>query len=81
VVSGKAYNEASGYALVCPITNTIKKYPFEVLLPKTARTTGAILSDQVKSVDWKKRNAMFVEKAPKKETALVQAEIVALITK
>lgn len=62
VVSPASYNEKVGLALLCPITSHKKGYPFEVELPKTGSVHGVVLSDQVKSLDWKVRNAKFEEK-------------------
>ena len=56
-LSPASYNRKVGLAIFCPITNQVKGYPFEVLIPKGLKTSGAILSDQVKSLDWKARNA------------------------
>jgi len=66
VISPKIYNSKTGLALFCPITNQIKGYPFEVILPLNLPITGVIISDQIKSLDWKVRNAEFIVKAPKK---------------
>ena len=33
VLSPKSYNSKVGLALLCPITNQIKGYPFEVIIP------------------------------------------------
>ena len=57
VVSPKRYNSRSGLALFCPITSQIKGYPFEVVLPGELPVTGAVLSDQVRSLDWRARKA------------------------
>ena len=64
VLSPKAYNGKVGLALLCPITSQVKGYPFEVLIPEGLEVTGAILSDQVKSLDWKARKAQFSCKLP-----------------
>ena len=56
-LSPASYNRKVGLAIFCPITNQVKGYPFEVLIPKGSKASGAILSDQVKSLDWKARNA------------------------
>ena len=56
-LSPSSYNRKVGLAIFCPITNQVKGYPFEVLIPKGLKASGAILSDQVKSLDWKARNA------------------------
>lgn len=57
VLSPKFYNQKSGLALVCPVTEQAKGYPFEVIVPSGHGVTGVILADQVKSVDWKARRA------------------------
>jgi len=57
VLSPAAYNGQVGLAILCPITSQIKGYPFEVLIPAGYDVSGAILSDQVKSLDWKARKA------------------------
>ncbi len=64
VVSPAAYNSRVGFALLCPITTRIKGYPFEVLLPDGLKINGAVLSDQVKSLDWKIREAEFICRLP-----------------
>ena len=62
VVSPSSYNEKVGLALLCPITSHKKGYPFEVELSSKGNVRGVILSDQIKSLDWKIRNAKFEEK-------------------
>ena len=70
VLSPNSYNSKVGLALFCPVTNQIKGYPFEVIIPPGLKVTGAILSDQVKSLDWKIRNTEFYEKIP--ETVILE---------
>lgn len=65
VLSPKAYNGKVGLAILCPITSQVKGYPFEVLVPEGLEIKGAILSDQVKSLDWRARNAQFSSKLPR----------------
>lgn len=60
VLSPGAYNGKVGLAILCPITNQIKGYPFEVLIPSDLAVTGAILSDQAKSLDWRAREAELI---------------------
>jgi mRNA interferase MazF len=64
VLSPKAYNGKVGLAILCPIKSQVKGYPFEVLIPDGLEVNGAILSDQVKSLDWKARKAEFSCKLP-----------------
>ncbi|MBZ5637474.1 MAG: endoribonuclease MazF [Acidobacteriia bacterium] len=60
VVSPAAYNRKVGLALVCPITSQVKGYPFEVRIPAGLGVAGTILSDQVKSLDWRARKASLI---------------------
>jgi mRNA interferase MazF len=61
VLSHKLYNQKVGLAILCPITSKEKGYPFEVKI-HTKDINGVVLSDHVKSLDWKERNAIFIAK-------------------
>ena len=63
VISHTKYNEKTNLAIFCPITSVIKGYPFEVKAGGS-KISGVILADQVKSLDWRKREAEFIVKAP-----------------
>lgn len=71
VLSPAAYNRRVSLALVCPITNQAKGYPFEVALPEGSPISGVVLADHVKSADWAARRAQFAAKA----SAEVLAEV------
>ncbi len=64
VISPKSYNQKVGLALFCPITNQVKGYPFEVGIPKGSKIKGVVLSDQIKSLDWRARNAARISTLP-----------------
>jgi mRNA interferase MazF len=64
VLSPAAYNGKVGLAILCPITHQVKGYPFEVLIPPGLAVSGAILADQVKSLDWRARQAEFMGALP-----------------
>jgi mRNA interferase MazF len=64
VISPESYNGKVGLALMCPITSKVKGYPFEVSLPDNLKVNGAILADQIKSLDWKIRQAKFACEVP-----------------
>ena len=64
VLSPESYNRKVGLALFCPITSQVKGYPFEVEIPAGFKVSGAILSDQVKSLDWKTRKALLLCSLP-----------------
>jgi mRNA interferase MazF len=64
VVSPSRYNARSGLALFCPVTSRVKGYPFEVLLPSELPIDGVVLSDQVRSLDWRARKASRICSLP-----------------
>lgn len=65
--------------ICCPITTKVKDYPFETALPKGLEVEGVILSDQVKSLDWKVRDIKFMCKVPTKTTIEVLAKLNTLL--
>lgn len=77
VVSPAAYNGKTGLMLCCPMTTRIKGYPFEVAI--AGDRPGAVLADQVKSLDWVARRAIFKGKVSAAELAGVRTRIVALV--
>jgi len=60
VLSPSSYNSRVGLTILCPVTSKIKGYPFEVSLPPKISISGVVLSDQVKSMDWKSREIEFI---------------------
>ena len=79
IVSSSKYNSKIGMAMFCPITSRSKGYPFEVSLPENMKISGAILSDHLKSFDWRKRKVSFMEKVPKSTLDEVLEKLVRLI--
>ena len=67
VLTDQRYNRASGLAVVCPLTSKRKPYPF-ALAVTLDKVEGAVLVDQLKSMDWAGRKAEFHSKA---DTGLV----------
>ena len=64
VVSNDLFNRHTGLAIVCPITNTDRGFPFHLAVPTTSTLTGFVMVEQVKSVDYSIRAARFVARAP-----------------
>lgn len=75
VLSPASYNRPAGLAIVAPITNQEKGYPFEVVLPTGLKVRGVVLSDAIKNVEWRVRNARFVEAAPPAVLATVRQQL------
>ena len=78
-VSPLAYNRKAGLALFCPITSQLKDYPVEVVLPPALPASGAVLSDQIKSLDWRARRARRLCVAPEATVEEVLAKIHVLV--
>ena len=64
VLSRAIYNSKSGLAVFAPVTNQIKGYPFEVLIPSGLPVSGVVLADQIKSLDWHARKAHRIARLP-----------------
>jgi mRNA interferase MazF len=79
VVSAESYNRKVGLGLFCPITSVVKGYPFEVAVPDGLGLSGAILSDQVKSLDWRARRAKRIRALPDDVVDSVLAKIRVLV--
>jgi len=75
IISNEVFNSHLGLAFACPITNTDRKYPFHIKLTNL-KTSGFVMCEQMKSLDYNARNISFVEKADSKviETALALLE-------
>src|SRR4030081_2749424 len=79
VLSPTAYNK-HGLAIVVPITNQVKGYPFEVPVPAGLATTGVILSDAIKSVGWGAGGGRFVEIMPAGPLKAVHGHLTLLLS-
>jgi mRNA interferase MazF len=64
VVSHDGFNQKMGFAFVCPISNTQRRNPFYVLIPEGAGVTGVIMADQMRSLDFRARQASLICKCP-----------------
>ena len=77
VLSPATYNAKTSLMVCCPMTAQIKNYPFEVVV--AGESPSAVLADQVKSLDWRKRRARRKGMISATELAEVRAKIRALI--
>ena len=64
MVSNGLFNKHTGLAIVCPITNTSRDYPFHVAIPANEDVTGFVMVEQVKSIDFRARRAKRIRGAP-----------------
>jgi mRNA interferase MazF len=63
VVSNTLFNKHTGLAMVCPLTNTDRRFPFHVAVAGASKVTGFVMVEQVKSIDFRARNAQLIERA------------------
>lgn len=77
VLSPARYNGLRGMMICCPMTSRIKGYPFEVVIGENP--PSVVLADQIKSLDWRARRAVFKGKANAAVVAKVRALLGALI--
>ena len=61
VISKDLFNRSTGLAIVCPITNTERGFPFHIPVPEGSKLKGFIMAEQVKSVDFRARRAKRIE--------------------
>ncbi len=80
VLSPKEYNGKVGLSILCPITNQMKGYPFEVVIPTDCDVQGVILSDQVKNLDWRIRDAEFICELPDETVADTLGKLLTLLS-
>jgi mRNA interferase MazF len=79
VLSPESYNRKVGLALLCPISTQRKGYPFEVAVPAGLEVSGVVLSDQVKSLDWKARKTRYCCELPREAFQEVLAKLGSLL--
>lgn len=79
VLSPAAYNGKVGLAVLCPITSRAKGYPFEVRIPEGLPVGGVVLSDQVKSLDWRARQAELAGRLPRHVVAEILEKLSTLL--
>lgn len=65
VVSQTQFNQKMGFVFVCPISNTQRKNPFYISIPEGEAVTGVIMTDQLRSLDYRARQASFLGDCPK----------------
>ena len=75
VVSNNLFNKHTGLAMVCPITNRQRDFPFHVAVGEDGPLTGFIMVEQVKSIDFCARRARRIARA----STAVMDEVLSLL--
>ena len=78
VISPASYNGKTGLMVCCPMSTKIKGHPFEVVT-QVDGVDCAVLSDQVKSLDWKVRRAKKKAAVDEEVLVHVRAKMKALL--
>src|SRR6056297_1773855 len=81
IISPFQHNKTTNLAIMCPITTTVKDYPFEVKLRTTKQINGVILTNQIRTFDWNKRKVKFIEKISNQTMEKVMKKLSLLINK
>ena len=63
VVSNTLFNERTGLTILCPLTTADRGYPFHVAVTNNPRVKGFVMVEQVKSIDFRARQAKHIGKA------------------
>lgn len=79
VLSPRFYNEKSGLCVACPITSKQKGYEFEIPI-EDRRISGVILADQIRSMDWRGRRLVFIQKIDSAILAEIRESVIQLLT-
>lgn len=64
VVSHTKFNRKMGFVFICPVSNTQRRNPFYVQIPDRETVTGVVMADQLRSLDYKARSAVFIGDCP-----------------
>lgn len=80
VLSPTRYNARVSLALLCPVTTQVKGYPFEVVIPSGLPVSGVVMSDQMKSLDWRARQVEYICTLPADTVAEILQKLNALLS-
>lgn len=72
VVSKEDFQRTTCFAVVCPITSTMKDFPTRVTLPEGMEVQGQVIVSQLKSLDYQARSMAFIEKMPEDRMRVIE---------
>jgi len=78
ILSPEVYNTRTKLAVICPVTSQVKSFPFEVMI-STKKTTGVVLVNQVRTIDYRTRDLVFIETIDEITLRDVQGKLTALV--
>ncbi|WP_317945327.1 type II toxin-antitoxin system PemK/MazF family toxin [Carnobacterium maltaromaticum] len=71
VVSRYDFKRRTRFAVICPITSTIKDLPTRYSLPTEMDINGQVIISQLKSFEFNSRNLLLVDHLPLKDMAKI----------
>lgn len=78
ILSPEVYNTRTKLVVMCPITSQVKNFPFEVAI-STKKTNGVVLVNQVRTIDYRTRDLVFIETISETILKEVQEKLSALV--
>jgi len=75
VVSKTIFNQLTGFCLICPITSTQRAFGTYITIEQPRQIKGEVVTHQIRSMDFEKRELQFVEKCDPVTWARVIATI------
>jgi mRNA interferase MazF len=78
VLSPRDYNQRSFLIIVCPITRNRSPWPFKIAIPQVDRIKGAVLVDQIRSIDREAREFRRAGRLPRESLDRIYAGLAAL---
>ncbi|MBO1305408.1 type II toxin-antitoxin system PemK/MazF family toxin [Enterococcus sp. 669A] len=75
IVSRYEFNRRTMFAVVCPITSTVRNNPTRYTLPEELELQGQVLISQLKSLDFTERKIKLVERLPIQDLAKIDQVI------
>lgn len=79
ILSDAIYHQASRRAVICPISRSVRRWPFNVVLPSGLKTTGSVMVDQIRAVERSERLFDFIERAPPEVLREVRGRLATLL--
>lgn len=64
VISNNLFTKQTNFVIACPISNTSSKFPLHIALDNRTKTTGVILCEHVKALDFESRGYKLIERIP-----------------
>ena len=82
VLTTKDFNDKTSLVVLCSITRSSareQRNPFAIAIPEGLEVDGAILTDQIRTMDWRARKAEFICSVPTKTVDAVLERIGVLL--